>query len=577
LELPRAITVGELAQRVGANPVEVIKNLMRMGVMASLNQAIDLEVASPIAQYYGFQVKEGSGREGPSLGERMGAGTQGVQQPRPPVVTVLGHVDHGKTSILDAIRKSNVAAGEAGGITQHIGAYQVDVNGQKVTFLDTPGHEAFTTLRARGAHVTDIAVLVVAADDGVMPQTIEAISHAKAAGVPIVVAINKMDLPGADPERIKRQLSEHGLLVEDWGGDVISVPVSAKTREGLDDLLESVLLVAEVAELKADPTVPARGTIVEAQLHPNRGPVATVLVQSGSLKPGATVVVGSTWGRIRAMTDYAGHRVKEAGPSAPVEILGLADVPRAGDVLEQVENEKAARDIVQERQRTDELIERRQPSSLEQLANQIGAGEVKDLNVIVKADVHGSLEAIRSSLERLSDESARVNLLHTDVGSITEGDVLLASASGATILGFNTRVETAARRLADNQGIEIRNYAIIYQLLDDVENALRGIAAPLLHEVQEGKAEVRQVFELRRTKVAGCVVADGRIRRGALSRVRRGNQVVFEGPIASLRHFRDEAREVVAGQECGIAYDGFSDFKEGDVIETYRQEERPAR
>lgn len=576
LEIPHAITVGDLADRVGANPIEVIKNLMRMGVMASLNDAIDLEVASPIAQFYGYQVEEVTSGGGPALGEKMGGDAESESlQPRPPVVTVLGHVDHGKTSILDAIRKSDVAAGEAGGITQHIGAYQVEVGSQKITFLDTPGHEAFTTLRARGAHVTDIAVLVVAADDGVMPQTIEAINHTKAAGVPLIVAINKMDLPDADPERIKRQLSEHEILVEDWGGDILSVPVSAKSGDGLDSLMESILLVAEISEIKADSDGQARGTVIEAQLHANRGAVATVLVQSGTLRTGSTIVAGTTWGRIRAMTDYAGNRVQEAPPSMPVEVLGLSAVPHSGDILEQVASDKIAREIVAERQAA-EVQERRQPSGLEQLANQISAGEVRDLNIIIKTDVHGSLEAIRAAAERLSNERARSNVLHADVGSITESDVLLATASGATIFGFNTRIEPAARRMANTHGIEIRNYSIIYQLMDDLESALRGVAAPLLHEVQEGRAEIRQIFEIKRNRIAGCLVVDGRIRRGALARVQRNNEVIYEGPLSSLRHFRDEVREVAAGQECGIALDEFMEFAEGDVIGTFRQEEQPA-
>ena len=576
LELSRAITVGELAERVGANPIEVIKNLMRMGVMAGLNDAIDAEVATPIARFYGFDVERVDSGEA-ALGERMADGEKTDNLlPRPAVVTVLGHVDHGKTSILDAVRHTSVADGEAGGITQHIGAYQVDIKGSPITFLDTPGHEAFTTLRARGARVTDIAVLVVAADDGVMPQTIEAINHTKAADVPIIVAINKMDVPAADPERVKRQLSEQEILVEDWGGDILSIPLSARTGDGLDELLESIQLVAEIAELSADPELPARGTVIEAQLHQNRGPVATVLVQSGTLRTGDSVVVGATWGRIRALTDYRGNRVGEAGPSTPVEVLGLASVPQAGDILEAVGPEQDARAIATARATGTEIGEVRQPSSLEQYAKQIGSGDVRDLNLIIKADTQGSLEAVRGAISRLGNQNTRGNILHADVGSITEGDVLLASASNATIFGFNSRIETAARRLADTRGIEVRNYAIIYQLLDDLDNALRGLAAPLLQEVQEGRAEVRQVFDVRGGRVAGCIVTEGRVRRAALARVIRGGEIVMDGPIASLRRFRDEAREVQTGQECGIGVQGFTDFEEGDVIVTYVQQERPS-
>ena len=576
LELSGGITVGELAEQVGANPVEVIKNLMRMGIMAGLNDAIDADVARPIAKFYGFDILETDTTDA-ALGERMADTEQTANaQPRPPVVTVLGHVDHGKTSILDAVRETNVADGEAGGITQHIGAYQVDVRGTRVTFLDTPGHEAFTTLRARGANVTDIAVLVVAADDGVMPQTIEAINHARAADVPIIVAINKMDVPAADPERVKRQLSEHEVVVEDWGGDVLSIPISARTRDGLDNLLESVQLVAEISELTSDPDVSARGTVIEARLDQNRGPVATVLVQSGTLRLGETVLVGATWGRIRAMTDYRGNRIAAAGPSMPVEILGLADVPRAGDILEIASSDQAARATAAERADSNDTADRRQPSNLEQYASQIGSGDVRDLNLIIKADTQGSLEALRSSISRLGNETTRCKILHTDVGSITEGDVLLATASDATILGFNSRVETASRRLADTRGVEIRNYAIIYQLLDDLDNALRGLAAPLLHEVEEGRATVQQVFDVRGGRVAGCIVLDGRVRRASLARVLRDGQIVADAPIASLRRYRDEAREVNAGQECGIGVQGFSAFEEGDIIVTYIQQERPS-
>ena len=583
IEIPRTVTVGELADRLGQNPVEIIKNLMRMGIMASITQAVEFETVLPIAEFYGFEITEATPAHEASLGERMNEGKDADTanlETRPPVITVLGHVDHGKTSILDAFRKSDVVASEAGGITQHIGAYQVEANhgeenGRLVTFLDTPGHEAFTSLRARGAHVTDIAVLVVAADDGVMPQTIEAINHAKAAGVPMIVAINKMDVPGADPERIKRQLSEQEVLVEDWGGEVVSVPVSAKTGDGLSQLLDSIMLVAEISELKANPVGNPRGTVIEARLEANRGPIATVLVQSGTLRTGSTIVVGNTWGRVRAITNDRGERVKEATPSTPVEILGLQEVPKSGDILEEFANEREAREIVAKRLEAARATETQQLGSLEQLASQIGSGEVRDLNLIVKADVHGSLEAIRGSLERLGTNETRVVILHGDVGSITEGDILLASASGATILGFNARVETAARRLADIRKVEIRNYSIIYQLMEDIENTLAGFAAPLFQEVQEGAAEVKQIFEMRRgVRIAGSVVTDGRIRRGSMTRVVRRGETLYEGPISTLRRFRDEVREVNAGQECGIGMEGFLEFKEGDLIQAFHREER---
>ena len=561
LELSRAITVSELAEQVGANPVEVIKNLMRMGVMAGLNDAIDAEVATPIARFYGFNVHQAESDDA-ALGERM-SDTEKTEnaQPRPPVVTVLGHVDHGKTSILDAVRKTNVAGGEAGGITQHIGAYQVDVKGATVTFLDTPGHEAFTTLRARGANVTDIAVLVVAADDGVMPQTIEAINHSKAADVPIIVAINKMDVPAADPERVKRQLSEQEVLVEDWGGDVLSVPMSARTGDGLESLLESIQLVAEISAFTADPEVSARGTVIEARLEQNRGPVATVLVQSGTLKPGMTVLVGTTWGKIRAMTDFRGNRLAEAGPSTPVEILGLEDVPGAGDVLEVMEANQDARSIAAARAADAKTADRRQPSSLEQYATQIGGGDVRDLKLVIKADTQGSLEAVRSSISRLGNETTRPNILHADVGSITEGDVLLATASDATIFGFNSpdrRRRRAVWRTCEASRFATTPLFTSYWMI--WTNALRGLAAPLLQDVEEGRAEVRQVFDVRGGRIAGCVVSEGRVRRTSLARVLRNREIIMDGPISSLRRYRDEAREVNAGQECGIGVRDFSDF-----------------
>tara|TARA_Y100000590_G_scaffold241754_1_gene271818 strand:- start:28244 stop:30016 length:1773 start_codon:yes stop_codon:yes gene_type:complete len=575
-EINNAITVTDLAQRVGANPVEVIKNLMRMGIMASLNDAIDFEVASPIAQFYGYTIKlTSSESDSPQTATASDSSNESEgQEARSPVVTVLGHVDHGKTSILDALRKTTIADREAGGITQHIGAYQFSASsGNNITFLDTPGHEAFTTLRARGARVTDIAILVVSADDGVMPQTLEAIDHAKAADVPLVVAINKIDLPDADPERIKRQLSEQELLVEDWGGDVLSVEVSAKTGQGLEDLMESTLLLAEILELKANPNSLVHGTVIEAELNAQKGPLATVLIQSGTLKIGDNILVGNVWGRVRAMTNHLGEAISEAPPSTPVRVLGLPEVPQPGEILEQVETEKEAKFISAERIEKDQPSST-QPASLEQLANQIGMGEIEDVNIIIKADVQGSLEAVRGSVQKANSESARANILHSDVGSITESDVLLATASGATIMGFNSKVESAALRLANNRGIEVRNYTTIYQLIDDLNNTLKGMVSPLLEEVHQGQAEIKEIFTINKIKIAGCVVTEGVIRKDSMARIIRQKETIFEGPIMSLRHFRDEVKEVITGQECGIALTEFGEFMEGDFISTFTQEEK---
>jgi len=575
-EMNNAITVTDLAQRVGANPVEVIKNLMRMGIMASLNDAIDFEVASPIAQFYGYTIKQKDTETDSTqkATETDAPNESEGQEARSPVVTILGHVDHGKTSILDALRKTTVADREAGGITQHIGAYQFSASsGNSITFLDTPGHEAFTTLRARGARVTDIAILVVSADDGVMPQTLEAIDHAKAADVPLVVAINKIDLPDADPERIKRQLSEQELLVEDWGGEVLSVEVSAKTGQGLEDLMESTLLLAEILELKANPNSLVKGTVIEAELNSQKGPLATVLIQSGTLKNGDNILVGNVWGRVRAMTNHLGEVIGEAPPSTPVRVLGLPEVPQPGEILEQVETEKEAKTISAERLEKDQPLST-QPASLEQLANQIGMGEIEDVNIIIKADVQGSLEAVRGSVQKANTESARANILHSDVGSITESDVLLATASGATIMGFNSRVESAALRLANNRGIEVRNYTTIYQLIDDLSNTLKGMVSPLLEEVNQGQAEIKEIFTINKIKIAGCLVTEGVIRKDSMARIIRQKETIFEGPIMSLRHFRDEVKEVITGQECGIALTEFGEFVEGDFISTFIQEEK---
>ena len=578
LEINNAITVTDLANRVGANPVEVIKNLMRMGIMASLNDAIDFQVAAPIAQFYGYKLKLKDTGETSSQIETAALDPDNLadQEVRSPVVTILGHVDHGKTSILDALRKTAVAESEAGGITQHIGAYQFSISdGNNITFLDTPGHEAFTTLRARGAKVTDIAILVVSANDGVMPQTLEAIDHAKAADVPLLIAINKIDLPDADSEKIKRQLSEQEILVEDWGGEVLSVEVSAKTGQGLEDLIESISLLAEILELKANVNSPVKGIVIEAELNAQKGPLATILIQSGTLRTGDNILVGSTWGRVKAMTNHLGEAIAEAPPSTPVRVLGLPVVPQPGEILEQVQSEKEAKAMVIERTEKDQGSSTH-PASLEQLANQIGMGQIEDLNIIVKADVQGSLEAIRASVQKTNTDSARANILHSDVGSITESDILLATASGATIMGFNSRVESAALRLANRRGIEVRNYTTIYQFIDDLSNTLKGIAAPILEEVNQGQAEIKEIFTINKIKIAGCVVTDGVIRKDNMARIVRKKETIFEGPIESLRHFRDEVKEVITGQECGIALAEFGEFIEGDLIATFTQEEKRA-
>jgi len=580
LEIPPTLTVKELADLLGISSVEVIKELMRNGVMASVNQVVDYDTAAIVAHDLEFEPQEAAIPEVTGVApERPSAHPieedEASLQPRPPVVTVMGHVDHGKTSILDAIRQTNVIEQEVGGITQHIGAYQAEVDGHRITFIDTPGHEAFTTMRARGAQVTDIAVLVVAADDGVMPQTVEAIDHARAAGVPIVVALNKMDLAAANQDRVKQQLSERGLVIEEWGGDVICVPVSARTGEGLKDLMENLLVVAEVQELKANPDRPAVGAVVEAELDSTRGPMATVLVQTGTLQQGDAVVVGDTWGKVKAMFDDRGQRLKVAGPSQPVKIMGLEAVPLAGDTLKVVKDERVARTTIEEgrRQREAAASHEQRAVTLETLFGEVTAGKVKELNVILKADVQGSIEPVRNSIERLSIEGIKVRVIHAASGTVTESDVMLAAASKAIIVGFSSKPEPGARRLAETEGVDIRYYEVIYDLVDDIQKALLGLLEPVYSDVIDGHAEVRQVFRIsRRGNVVGCHVRDGAVNRSSLVRVLRDEQALAEARVDSLRRFTEDVRDVQAGYECGIALEGFDDFKEGDVLEFYHRE-----
>ncbi|MGQ9675902.1 MAG: translation initiation factor IF-2 [Chloroflexota bacterium] len=576
VEIPPSLTVKDLADLLGVGASQVIKELLRNGVMATINQTIDYDSAAIVATDLGFEPREAAPPPAEELGEEAGALAAQPEKgsaPRPPVVTIMGHVDHGKTSLLDAVRQTNVTATEAGGITQHIGAYQVEIHGQKITFLDTPGHEAFTAMRARGAQATDIAVLVVAADDGVMPQTREAIDHARAAKVPIIVAINKIDKPDANPDRVKQQLADVGLLVEEWGGDTVSVAVSAKRKQGIDQLLEMILLVAELAELKANPTGPVKAVTIEAKLDKARGPVATVLVQQGTLKVGDNVVVGAVSGKVRAMFNDKGKRIRKAEPSTPVEILGLSEVPQAGDILTVAKDEKTARALAESRRvRVAEPVVAA-AMSLEDMVEQIRAGEVKQLDLVLKTDVQGSIEPIKNSLERLSDEQVKVKVIHEGTGNVNESDVLLAQASKAIIIGFNVKVEPGARRAADAAKVDIRLYDIIYNVVDDVKKALTGMLEPKYQEVVEGHAEVRQLFRIGKAEVAaGCLVFDGKLSRTSTVRVLRDGQPVFEGRITSLRRFKDDVREVLTNFECGISLDGFKDWQIGDVIESYTKE-----
>jgi translation initiation factor IF-2 len=576
LRIEGSVSVGEFARLLGAKAPEIQKKLMALGTMVAINQTIDVETARKVATELGFEVQDVGFREEKFLEPSEGASATGKREPRPPVITVMGHVDHGKTSLLDAIRRTNVVAGEAGGITQHIGAYQVEIDSRKLSFIDTPGHAAFTEMRARGAQVTDIVVLVIAASDGIMPQTVEAIDHAKAAGVPIVVAVNKIDLPGANSQQTRQRLMEHDLVPEEFGGDTICIDVSAKQGTGLDKLLEMISLQAEVLELKSDRSRRATGVVLEAQLDKGRGPVATILVQDGTLRTGDVLVVGTAWGRVRAMENDLGQRVKEAGPSVPVRVIGLAEVPEAGQAAHVVENERVGKDIVEHR-----LAERRAPEpderprvSLDQLFAQAEGG-VKELPLVIKGDVHGSVEALRDALLKLSTDDVKVNVIHSGVGAVTESDVMLARASGAIVIAFHVRPEPAARREADSQGVDVRTYRVIYDVLDEVRQALAGLLPPTISENQLGRAEVRQTFTVPKIgTIAGCFVADGLIRRGAKCRLVRDGVQIYDGRIGSLKRFKDDAREVLTGFECGIGIEGYNDVKIGDVIEAYVIEEK---
>ena len=576
VSIPDEITVGELALRLKATAAEVIKKLFMMGTMVTVNDVIDFDTASLAAMEFHAKVEK---EVVVTIEERIIDDSEDDDDnlvTRAPVVVVMGHVDHGKTSILDAIRHANVTSTEAGGITQHIGAYRVNVNGNDITFLDTPGHEAFTTMRARGAQVTDIAILVVAADDGIMPQTVEAINHAKAAGVSIIVAINKMDKISADPERVKQQLTEYGLVPEEWGGDVPVIPVSAHTKEGLDDLLEMVTLVAEIKELKANPDRPAKGTVIEARLDKGRGPIASVLVQNGTLRVGDIIVAGTAVGRVRAMTNENGEKVKEAGPSFPVEITGLDDVPSGGDIFNAVSDERLARELVEQRKekQKEEQWGNQTKVTLDNLFDQMQLGEVKELKVIVKADVQGSVEAVRQSLEKLSNDEVRVNVIHGGVGAIRESDVMLASASNAIIVGFNVRPDPVAAENAERDGVDMRLYRVIYDCIEEIQSAMKGMLAPKVREVELGRVECRTTYKITNVGiVAGSYVLSGKAVRGADVRVVRDGIVIADDKIASLQRFKDSVKEVAAGFECGITLERFSDLKDGDIFEVYEMQE----
>ncbi len=578
IELPASIVVRDLAQLIHQSPIDVIKKLMNNGVMATINQSVDFETAAIIVAEYGYeavpqQSMEVQEEEGEiPLWRRLISGEDPSKlRNRPPVVTILGHVDHGKTTLLDAIRSSNVAAREAGGITQHIGAYQVEHNGRLITFLDTPGHAAFTAMRARGAQGADLVVLVVAADDGVMPQTKEAVAHARAARVPIVVALNKIDKPNANPDRVKQQLAELGLVPDEWGGQTLVVPVSAKQKQGIGDLLEAILLVADSIDIRANPNGKVIGTVIEAQLDKARGVVATLLVQNGTLQTGDIVVAGVAYGRIKAMTDFRGKPIKKAGPSTPVRVMGLSDVPAAGDLFEVIKSEREAREMATQRAETlKKKAQERRTVSLEDLFASYEKGEAKTLNVVLKVDVQGSLEPILTELEKLGQGEIGIDVLYAETGNITENDVMLASASKAIVIGFNVQAEIAARRLAEAEGVDIRLYDVIYRLTEDVEKALKGMLSPRVVETSLGRAQVLKVFNISKVgKVAGCRVLEGELRRNARVRLKRGNDIVYEGEMASLKREKDDVREVRAGFECGVGLKNFHDIQPGDILECY--------
>ena len=573
VEIGETINVKDFANLLKREVSEVIKSLFMLGVIVTINQDIDFDTALLVGSEFDVEVAALPPEEDPTEIPEV-EDDPAKRLPRPPVITVMGHVDHGKTSLLDAIRKANVTAREAGGITQHIGAYQVNYQGKKIVFLDTPGHEAFTAMRARGAQVTDVAILVVAADDGVMPQTLEAINHAKAAKVPIIVAINKMDRPGANPDHVKQQLAEHELIPEDWGGDTIMVPVSAHQKTGISELLEMILLVAEMQDLKANPSLPAHGTIIEAQLDKGRGPVATVLVQRGTLQIGDTIIAGTAYGKVRAMVNDRGEKVKKALPSTPVEVLGLNDVPLAGDILDSTD-EKIARSVAEKRvaKKRIEEIQQNSKVSLDDLFQRIQEGEIKDLNIVVKADVQGTIEALRSSLQNIKNDEVKVVVVHAGVGAITESDVMLASAANALIIGFNVRPDANARKAAEAEKVDVRTYRVIYDALNDVEAAIKGMLAPKFQETIQGRVEVRQMITISKMLIAGCYVLEGKITNTSKVRVVRDGIVINEDGIDTLRRFKDDVKEVAAGYECGVTLEKFRDLKEGDVFEVFTMEE----
>lgn len=573
IQLDGSITVKAFAEKLNCEATEIIKKLMLLGMMVTINQEIDLETAMLLADEFGVAVEEVAPPEDPTEIKEI-IDDPDTLLPRPPVVTIMGHVDHGKTSLLDAIRSTNVTAREAGGITQHIGAYQIRYEGKRIVFLDTPGHEAFTAMRARGAQVTDVAILVVAADDGVMPQTIEAINHAKSANVPIIVAINKMDKEAANPDRVKQQLTEYGIVDENWGGDTIMVPVSAHKKTGLDELMENILLVAEMEDLKANPNRAAQGVVIEAQLDKGRGPVATLLVQKGTLHIGDTIIAGTAYGKVRAMVNERGEKVKKAQPSTPVEVLGLSDVPAAGDIVDAVDD-KVARAIAEKRldKKRQEEMQKTQKVTLDDLFNQIQQGQLKDLNLVIKGDVQGSVEALRQSLLNIKSEEVRISIIHAGVGAINESDIMLASASNALIIGFNVRPDAAVRKVAEHENVDLRTYRVIYDAINDVEAAMKGMLTPEFKEVIQGRVEVRKVISTPKAIVAGSYVTDGKIMNNSQIRLIRDGIVVHEGKVDALRRFKDDVKEVAENYECGISIENYRDIKEGDIIEAFTMEE----